>query len=105
MRNHIIMKCMGVVGLLLAAACADPSQDETTQPGDGEITLDGCKVAGCNNELCISATEEVYTTCEWREAYACYQATNATCERQSSGVCNWTSTPQLQACLAEAEKK
>lgn len=100
------MKFMGVVGLLFAAACADQSDDGgTTHPGDGEITLDGCKVAGCNNELCVSVTEEVYTSCEWREEYACYQTTNATCERQSSGVCNWTATPQLQACLLAAEKK
>jgi hypothetical protein len=103
MRNTII-KFMGVVGLLLATACAEQGDDgDVTRPDDGEITLDGCKVAGCNSELCIEATDEVYTTCEWREEYACYQA--ATCERQSSGVCNWTQTPQLLACLDEAQKQ
>ena len=97
------MKFLGVVGLLFATACADQSDDGTTHPGDGEITLDGCKVAGCNNEACVSVTEEIFTACEWKEEFACYQA--ATCERQRDGVCNWTTTPQLQACLSEAEKQ
>jgi hypothetical protein len=54
MRNTLL-NVLGVAGLLLAAACADPGSDPTTQPGDGEITLDGCKIAGCNNEVCLDA--------------------------------------------------
>jgi hypothetical protein len=41
----------------------------------------------------------VISTCEWRDEYACYQT--ATCERQPDGQCGWTSTPELDACLAQ----
>ena len=55
-----------------------------------------CFVGGCSSQLC-SAEEGISSTCEWREEYACYR--EATCERQTDGSCNWTSTPELRACL------
>jgi hypothetical protein len=58
-----------------------------------------CFVGGCSGQSC-SDHEGVITTCEWRDEYACYQT--ATCERQSGGACGWTSTPELDACLASA---
>jgi hypothetical protein len=55
-----------------------------------------CVVGGCSGQIC-SDQEGVISTCEWRPEYACYQ--QATCERQPTGECGWTPTPELQACL------
>ena len=56
----------------------------------------GCKVTGCSSHIC--SDQDVVSTCEWTEAYACYQT--ATCARQADGECGWTETPELQTCLA-----
>jgi hypothetical protein len=57
-----------------------------------------CYVGGCSGQIC-SDQEGVASTCEWRDEYACYQS--ATCERQADGLCGWTQTTELLACLAE----
>lgn len=58
----------------------------------------GCKVAGCSGELCVDAyAEDVVSTCIWKDSYACYKT--ARCERQLDGQCDWTETPELNACL------
>ncbi len=63
----------------------------------------GCVVAGCSSQLCMEAkdAEGMMSTCEYRESYACYAT--ALCERQPTGVCEWTPTPALSACLERAE--
>ena len=63
------------------------------------ITFNGCAVAGCSGQLCVSAEEAdgIVTTCEFRAEYACYS--EASCEPQANGKCGWTQTTELQACL------
>ena len=58
-----------------------------------------CVVGGCSGELCTDSktVSDTLTTCEYREAYACYR--EAHCERQADGVCGWTMTETLSACL------
>ena len=63
---------------------------------DAGIPVDLCRPTGCSGQIC--AEHAVASTCEWREEYACYRS--ATCERQSDGLCGWTQTPELRACLA-----
>lgn len=63
-------------------------------------TAKGCKITGCSGQIC--ASEDVATTCEWREEYACYRT--ARCERQADGKCGWTMTTELTACLSRAQK-
>ena len=58
-----------------------------------------CFVGGCSGQIC-SDQEGVVGICNWEESYACYAT--ATCERQADGVCGWTETPELDACLAAA---
>ncbi len=58
-----------------------------------------CYVGGCSSHVC-SDTPNISSTCEWTEAYACYKG--ATCERQPSGQCGWTQTPELSKCLSNA---
>jgi eight-cysteine-cluster-containing protein len=55
-----------------------------------------CHVGGCSGQVC-SDRDDVVTTCEWRDEYACYDT--ATCELQGDGNCGWTETPELTACL------
>ncbi|MFZ2556215.1 MAG: hypothetical protein WAZ27_03060 [Minisyncoccia bacterium] len=65
-----------------------------------EAVSNGCAVAGCSSQLCVSAKEAstIMTTCEFRAEYACYQ--EASCEPQADGKCGWTKTPTLTQCLA-----
>lgn len=54
-----------------------------------------CFKTGCSQQVC--SDEEVVTTCEWRAEYECYKT--ARCERQSTGKCGFTDTPELRRCL------
>jgi hypothetical protein len=62
---------------------------------------DGCIIGGCSGQLCSDASEgPTMSTCEWREAYGCYQEFGV-CERQDGGKCGWTQTDILKQCLLE----
>lgn len=74
-----------------------PKEVNEKEPNERPIVAGGCFVGGCSGQVC-SENSDVMTTCEWREEYGCYQ--NATCERQASGECGWTDTPELAQCLA-----
>ncbi len=63
------------------------------------VASGGCYVGGCSSQIC-SDDPGAISTCEFKEEYACYKT--AKCERQSSGQCGWTDTPELQMCLANA---
>jgi hypothetical protein len=78
------------------AACVTTSTDESASRRDPHPAGE-CFVGGCSSQIC-SDTPDVVSTCEWTDAYACYQ--DATCERQADGQCGWTETPELQDCLA-----
>lgn len=67
-------------------------------PASSPIVQGGCKVTGCSGQVC--SDEEVITTCEWREEYACYKT--AKCERQADDKCGWTMTDELAACMSQA---
>lgn len=75
--------------------------DQMPDPNQGlGLQANGCAVAGCSGQLCVSADEagNIVTTCEYRSEYACYR--EASCEPQADGKCGWTPTPQLTQCLA-----
>ncbi|MDO8619733.1 MAG: Gmad2 immunoglobulin-like domain-containing protein, partial [bacterium] len=57
-----------------------------------------CVVSGCSGQIC--GEEEMMSSCEFKEAYACYKT--ARCERQTTGTCGWTETAGLKACLDSA---
>lgn len=57
-----------------------------------------CVVTGCSRQVC--ADEDVVTTCEFREEYACYES--AVCERQETGECGWTETEAFTECFDNA---
>ncbi len=64
--------------------------------------LKPCFVGGCSSQLCGEKEDEMVSTCEWKNEYACYRKTK--CERQSSGQCGWTETPEFKSCLANPQK-
>lgn len=67
-----------------------------------------CVVSGCNAELCVQAGDAAFSTCDASERADCYYQDAAhhqprtVCERQVDGMCHWTTTPALAACLADA---
>ncbi len=65
-------------------------------------TTKGCVVGGCSSQLCGEEGQDLISTCEWTAKYSCYQ--KATCERQPSGQCGWTETPELLQCIDDANK-
>ncbi len=73
--------------------------NDTSNGGD-EIVFNGCAVAGCSGQLCVSADEagDIVTTCEYRAEYACHK--EAYCGPQADGKCGWSQTAELQRCLA-----
>lgn len=62
---------------------------------DSGIPLSMCKATGCSSQIC--SDEDVVTTCEFREEYACYK--KAVCQRQASGQCGWTETAEFSLCM------
>jgi hypothetical protein len=100
--------CGGFAGFMCSDAndeCVDNPNDDC-DPMNGGADCGGicqpkagagaCVKTGCSGQIC--ADQDMFSTCEWREEYACYQT--ATCERQASGQCGWTQTPALTTCLA-----
>ncbi len=79
-----------------------PSSGDEAKP---QIVRDGCMVGGCSSEMCGEAKdmEGMASTCEYAAHYACYQV--ATCERQTSGKCGWTETPELNQCLVDMKNQ
>lgn len=67
-----------------------PAEDMTITPEPAR-----CIVTGCSGQIC--SDQDMASTCEYREEYACYQLSR--CERQADGACGWTQTPELTSCL------
>jgi hypothetical protein len=55
----------------------------------------GCYVGGASGELCTDSTGAM-STAQYQDYYACFKT--ARCEKQSDGMCGWTSTAQLIQC-------
>jgi len=60
-----------------------------------------CYVGGCSAQIC-SDEPDAMSDCMFRPEYACYK--DAMCEQQASGLCGWTETPELVACLDSPEQ-
>jgi hypothetical protein len=76
-----------------------PTPAPSPAPNPTRPTADKCYVGGCSGQIC-SDEEGAASTCIYREEYACYK--KATCERQATGECGWTETPELSVCLAKS---
>lgn len=104
--NKITASLISVSALLLlmsivvATSAAETPFELYIQQPPGKTTSQ-CVVGGCSSQLCVdSTTGPIYSTCEWRDEYACYQG--ASCEHQSNGECGWTMTNDLRSCLGQS---
>lgn len=76
----------------------DPAPPDDPIPGEDPKDPSECVRGGCSGQLCVAAdADPIFTTCEWRDEYACYDT--ATCEKQTNGGCGWTLTDDLATCL------
>ena len=75
----------------------DAAAASTTATVQSKREGDGCKIGGCNGELCSETDETLETICLWQASHACYKLTM--CEKQADGQCGWTQTPELLECL------
>ena len=57
----------------------------------------GCKIGGCNGEICHESDIAIKSACLYKPEYACLKY--AVCEEQTLGKCGWTKTPEYQSCL------
>jgi hypothetical protein len=81
-------------------AANTPGTSTTPQPTKlAPVVSKACYVGGCSGQIC-SDRQDVVSTCEWRESYACYA--DAVCERQASGNCGWTMDAELRSCINRA---
>jgi hypothetical protein len=60
------------------------------------VSTKACIPTGCGGQLC--SDQVMISTCVFRPEHACYR--NAECKRQADGLCGWTETPTLAACLS-----
>lgn len=65
--------------------------------GECGAAAGACVRGGCGGELCHDEGSDRASICVARPEHACYG--QASCERQPSGQCGWTETPELRACL------
>jgi hypothetical protein len=80
-----------------SATGSDTMAGKATPPASGGA----CIATGCSATVCTEPGNDVMTTCEFKEEYACYQG--AACERQADGKCGWTRSAELTACLAKSK--
>lgn len=61
-----------------------------------------CRRVGCSGELCVSLdTTDVISDCNFKPEYSCYQ--EAPCEVQPDGICGFTPSAGLSACLEKVK--
>jgi len=86
-----------------AMVCPDGSSVGRTGPNcefakcpEAPAKVSDCYISGCSNQIC-SDQQNVVTTCEYKEGYACYKLT--TCAKQADGKCGWTPTLEFNSCF------
>lgn len=79
---------------------ADGQAEWICLPPDAGACLppDECRPTGCNGEIC--ANQDVASPCVALPEFACYRDAGV-CEIQPWGQCDWTPTPELDACLSQ----
>lgn len=59
-----------------------------------------CYITGCADHLCLDTIIDApVTNCEIQPQYQCLPQSK--CERQPSGQCGWTQTPEYLKCLSQ----
>jgi eight-cysteine-cluster-containing protein len=74
-------------------------QSQSPEPPGCASDVD-CFQTGCSGQVC--AAQDVITTCEFREEYACYQDAALTTCGCNASQCGFAATDELAACLEAA---
>ncbi|MCK4319082.1 eight-cysteine-cluster domain-containing protein [Candidatus Micrarchaeota archaeon] len=75
-------------------------EEEPSTEEEVECTSDSeCIVSGCSNEIC--ASEQLTTTCEYKEEYQCLRLTSCGCVE---GACMWKPTIEYEECMKSFEE-
>lgn len=81
-------------------AATSARSDAAGEPAAECESAADCVVTGCSGQVC--ASQPVFTTCEWRAEYACYDDAYTSCGC-FEGRCGWEATQALAECLESAE--
>jgi hypothetical protein len=57
-----------------------------------------CVKGGCSDQFCLEKGQDMASTCEWTEAYGCYNK-HGECVTLPDGNCGWKENDQLTQCL------
>lgn len=92
--------CLSLAACVAVDTSGGDSASSSSAPAAEQFVSADCKLSGCGGILCIGADDEdIVTTCEWKDSYACYAT--ARCEKEATGECGWTMTQELSACLMD----
>ncbi|KAI8827025.1 uncharacterized protein EV422DRAFT_502743 [Fimicolochytrium jonesii] len=74
----------------------------TQAKADADVPKEaGCKVAGCNSELCVPKDSTATSSCAWKPEFECFK--KASCGYiNKSLLCGWKSEDTLTQCIKEA---
>lgn len=100
-RHRIVLIVSLLAVPLLTGAEANGCGGDSVGGGDAAGNED-CVTSGCSGTFCVEPGNEVITTCEWREEYACYKQ-HGTCERDANNQCGWRPSQALEDCIAAAQ--
>lgn len=79
----------------------DACEGACTAAPAGCSSDDDCAPTGCSGEVCAAEPRE--TSCVFRPEFACFEDTAVTTCGCIAGECAFAQTPELDACLAEAD--
>lgn len=111
--DHVDMKqscpdfCTGIAGHLetkcVSNECKTVPRGSVPQNTQCQTDED-CVVTGCSSHLCMPRAqvekEPFFTTCEWKEEYACKELSTCGC---FFGTCRWDQTTPYVDCLQKAQ--
>ena len=94
--SEVLVKCPGGYEVIFNDAGTCKRCALLGSSGGCECDAD-CMRTGCSGQIC--SHEPVITTCEWNDAYACFDYASCSC---IGGQCAWEQTPELLVCLLES---
>jgi hypothetical protein len=89
----------------VAVPSAEPNATAPAVPPEKQERMSGgCIIGGCSGERCDPpGMPEMATACVHKPEWDCYA--EARCGRNDQNQCEWVMTPELEKCLAVANKR
>lgn len=113
MRKNIFLVIAFIlaISIFIAALWVDRSNTDTTSTSvtsDQPVSAiecyadEDCLRAGCSQQLCLPRDQAsgTFTTCEWKDEYACYDYADCICIHNK---CSWSSGQEFNDCFQKLE--